>query len=179
MVVAELATIPYVDGTMLFVVRNCGQTVARDVVVKFAPDLPDPDPAGVHQSTVPYLKKRYEKPIPVLAPGVVLSNIWQDYQDLVKPTDHTLPSQLDVTISSVAPDGHRYQEVFRLDAEVVLNETYVTSSNQPQQIAKESLKVEKQVASSLEKLVRVADRTRRDAPAPPTRTQRLLRRSTR
>src|SRR4051794_36626263 len=62
MVAAELREIPYVKGTQILVVRNYGPSIARNVRVKFDPEIPDPDDPST--SVTPFLKRRYAKPVP-------------------------------------------------------------------------------------------------------------------
>jgi hypothetical protein len=81
MVAAKLRNEHYVQGMQLLVIKNYGTTVARNVKVSFDPPLDAPAPEKAHQSVAPFLKRRYAKPIPSLAPGQELDNIYFSDED--------------------------------------------------------------------------------------------------
>lgn len=143
MVTAELRLPPYSKGTQLLVVQNHGPTLARDVEVSFDPPLGDPAPEVAHESVTPFLKRRYAAPIPVLAPGVELDNIYYSGQpgpsgkfENVEP----VPDQVTVTVSYRGPDGTGYRDDFPLDIALLGARTYTTSSREPLEVARAAAK---------------------------------------
>lgn len=149
MMIAELEPVPYASGMMRLVVRNAGPTVARDVKVSFDPPIEAPDRAD---SVVPYLVRRYSKPIPSVAPGTRFENTYY----IGRPRDGRLvneeatPDQLTVHISSTAPDGRVYEERFPLDVHFVEQGTHTESSADPAVIAKNMRDSLKKIATTLE-----------------------------
>lgn len=154
MVAAELRDHPYAP-TQILVIRNYGPTIARDVQVTFEPPIPDPEPSEAAQSVTPFLKRRYEKPIPALTPGMELDNLWYvgrpsaDGSINVEPT----PDQVTVHLSYTGPDGSRYEDSFPLDVEIIKQRTYSESSTSPQSQTKEALKLLKGIEQAVRSLV--------------------------
>jgi len=62
------------DSTVDLVVRNIGPTTARDVTITFDPPIVIPPTGGPYSA--PAIVQRYRDPIPAIAPGVELRNIW-------------------------------------------------------------------------------------------------------
>jgi hypothetical protein len=165
-VVAELRNEPHARATQLLVIKNYGPTVARDIVVTFDPLLPDPPSEIASQSTTPFLKSRYAEPIPVLAPGTELDNIyfsgknaggsgWANFEPL--------PDKVTVTISYLAPDGRRYVDEYRLDVGIIRNKTYVSGGTlHPVTQRKEHLDTLKKIQGSLGKIEKVLEQLARD-----------------
>ena len=115
MVSAELRHIPYVRGSQMLVIKNHGPSVARQVHVTFDPPLPEVTDPG---RTVPYLKRRYENPIPVLTPGMELDNLYfigQPAPEGGRQNLEPLPEQSLVTITYDGPDGTTYSDPYPLD----------------------------------------------------------------
>ena len=75
-VLAEIRRAPDADTSFDLVVRNAGPTVARDVSVSFEPPLELPAGEPPETYALLWIIKRYEKVIPMLAPGQELSNTW-------------------------------------------------------------------------------------------------------
>lgn len=150
MMIAELEPVPYASGTMKLVVRNAGPTVARDVKVAFDPPIEAPETS---ESVVPYLVRRYSKLIPTVAPGTRFENTYYigrpQHGRLVniEPT----PDQVTVHISSMAPDGRRYNEAFPLDVHFIEQSTYTESSADPAVIAKNVRDSVKEISTTLER----------------------------
>lgn len=80
MMAAELRKAPYTPGAQLLVIRNYGVSIARNVTVSFDPPVPEPPPEQAARSVTPLLIRRYAEPIPVITPGMELSNIWYSGQ---------------------------------------------------------------------------------------------------
>jgi hypothetical protein len=178
MVVAELREVPYSEGTQILVVSNCGQTVAREVIVTFDPPLPPPDSPNGGVMT-PFLVRRYAEPIAVLVPGVELDNIWFSRDRPGGENTEPCPDQCTVTVAYRGPDGHPYSDLYPIDTNLIRCRTYVTSSRHPESIAKESLKAGQKAAVALDRLARSADAAQRSRPPGPARTQVLLSRARR
>ena len=147
MVGAEFRRIPYVDSSFALVIRNYGQSIARNVVVSFKPPIPDPEDPST--SVTPYLKRRYSGPIPTMLPGMELENI---YLTRDKPGGQNLeptPEQVLVTIEYHGPDRHRYRDDYPLDTELLKGHTYISSSAAPDALAKEAVKTLKHIHQAL------------------------------
>jgi hypothetical protein len=110
------------------VVANRGPTPARDVEVTFDPPLP----AAVTPATTRVMVQRYARPVPTLAPGQELSNIWHvvtrdDEPYGTEPTDN--PRHVTVTVSYRGSSrGAKWSDEYPLDLDVLLAETTVTQS---------------------------------------------------
>ena len=74
MIAAEFRPAVDSDSSIDFIITNLGPTPARDITVTFNPPIVIPDDSD--RLLAPYLVKRYERPIPVLNPGQILSNTW-------------------------------------------------------------------------------------------------------
>lgn len=135
MLAAELRLVPHVRGSQKLVVTNFGPSIARNIWVTFDPLLPDPDPATVGQSVTPSLKKRYANAISVMAPGMVLENIYYsgriDGQGKFKNFE-PVPDQVKVTLVYEDTGGSRFRDVFRLDINLLQTTTDATSSGAPE-----------------------------------------------
>lgn len=154
MVVAELRDVPYVDSCQALVIRNVGPSVANNLRVSFDPEIPDPENPA--ESGAPFLKKRYSTPIAHLAPGVELDNTWFMADRPGGENIEPMPDQASVRLRYEGPDGTPYDEDYRIDVQVIRNRTYVTSSKDPTSMAKETLKVRKQIAGALQVIAKSA-----------------------
>ncbi|MEU0150637.1 hypothetical protein [Micromonospora fulviviridis] len=56
--------------------RNVGPTAARNVRVTFEPPIPDLQGDAASGKVTPFLYRRYSKPIPTIAPGAELINVY-------------------------------------------------------------------------------------------------------
>ncbi len=101
-----------------FIVRNVGQSVARNVHVTFDPPLPGPDADDPGYST-PFLQRRYSRVIPTFPPGMVMDNHYQDADDRDEPT----PDDFTVTISYCDAHGRTYTDSYDLTINVLLDQT--------------------------------------------------------
>lgn len=132
MVLAEFRRAKHSNGTIDLIVRNAGPSIARDVKVTFDPVPVVPDTGGPY--VTPYLLRRYAEPIPALAPGQELTNIWfagrapnDGRHDLVngEPT----PDAVTVTIEYRGTGRRRrYVDEFPLHVDLIRMMTYSTSS---------------------------------------------------
>lgn len=156
MVAAELRADPYAQGFQNLIIRNYGPSIARNVVVKFDPDIPDPEePTG---KSTPHLKRRYANPITVLTPGMELNNIYfaaRAGKDGKFINNEPTPDQVTVTITYENDTGDRFIDVFPLDVNLARTGTYATSSTSPV----ERMKV---MSTSLKTLADVAMRAERE-----------------
>lgn len=149
MVAAELRDVPYVEAIQALVVRNYGPSIAMNVQLTFDPPIPDTeDPSRV----TPFLNMRYERPIPVMTPGMELDNIYWSGEPgsggewvNTEPT----PAQVAVTITYESTEGDRYEDRFPLDTNLIRKRTYATSSTSPEAQAKEMVKALKGIQKAL------------------------------
>jgi hypothetical protein len=157
MMAAELRKAPYTPGTQLLAIRNYGVSIARKVTVSFDPPIPEPAPDQAARSVTPLLIRRYDNPIPVITPGMELSNIWYSGQPdsqngwrNVEPT----PDQFTVTITYYGPDGTRYVDPFPLDVDLIRKHTYVNDSRDPKNRIKEGVKALRGIEKAVTRLSR-------------------------
>lgn len=139
MMAAELRKPPYTAGIQDLVIRNYGPSIARNVTVTFDPPIPDPIPERAAQSVSPFITRRYAKPIPVVTPGMELTNIW--FSGRLEGTtwvnfDPT-PDTFTVNIAYNGPDGTPYKDQFPLDTDLIRAHTYASSSDDPVRQIKE------------------------------------------
>ncbi|MDZ5076754.1 hypothetical protein [Nesterenkonia sp. HG001] len=70
----------FVHGALYLVVKNFGATSARDVRVTIDPPLPkfeeDENSLPIRDASAKSMRRRFEEPTRVLAPGQALANIW-------------------------------------------------------------------------------------------------------
>ncbi|WP_414940140.1 hypothetical protein [Amycolatopsis sp. cmx-11-51] len=175
MVAAELESVPYVRGSQKLVIKNYGPSVARNVTVSFDPPIPDPEPAKAAESVTPFLKRRYEKPIPVMTPGMSLENVYYSGRPLggqfvnFEPT----PDQVVVKIAYTDNNGAPYEDAFPLDVMLIRSTTEATSSTAPEAKLKE-------IAQELKKIRELLTEQRREShqdlagPAPSEEIMRLM-----
>lgn len=132
MVAAELRDDPYSDATQIFVVRNYGPSIARNVRVTFDPAIPDP--SNPKASGTPFLKRRYAAPIAVMTPGMELDNVYYTGEQVgdTRVNREPTPEQVTVTITYENDTGHRFTDEFPLDTNLIRSRTYVESSKSPE-----------------------------------------------
>lgn len=102
-----------------FVVRNFGQTPARNVKLEFDPALLADESDGTMGHLIP---RRYAKTISVLAPTQEQSNIWfypKIVGNRVEGNRTTLPDSVEVTVTYRGNRLRQFKEVFDLDLNVV------------------------------------------------------------
>lgn len=124
-VLAEFRKEEHSSTVIDLVVRNAGQSVARDVVVKFDPEPLLPDDGGVYLTK--WLLQRYRQTIPTLAPGQELTNIWFS-MDAAEANEEPTADQVRVTISYRRSRFRRYSEVFPLDVDLIRMMTFAEDS---------------------------------------------------
>lgn len=112
MLIAELKhTVLTRDAELL--VRNVGQSVARNVKVDFDPPLPDPADGDAEERVgvlTPFLQRRYSRVIPTFPPGMVMDNFYQDAED----NDEPVPDDFTVTIAYTDSHGRKYTDSYDL-----------------------------------------------------------------
>jgi hypothetical protein len=126
-VIAELNYAVLSDHAELLV-RNVGPSVARNVRVDFVPPLPDPEDGGSEAEVgvlTPFLQRRYSRVIPTLAPGMRLSNFYQDAEGSEEP----VPDDFTVTISYSDDRGRKYVDSFELSMFTLRDQTVSRPSN--------------------------------------------------
>ncbi len=128
---AELRLALESDTTLDLVVRNAGPSAAHDVSVSFLPALTEPASGGPY--VIGTLIRRYAKPIPVIAPGQELRNIWwtghvtpESGSKLVnaEPT----PDEVTILIRYRGRSGRRYEDRYDLVVDTMLATTHSVSS---------------------------------------------------
>ncbi|MBO9555582.1 hypothetical protein [Cellulomonas sp.] len=125
-ITVELAPAPLSGFSAVLRVVNSGQTVARDVVLKFEPELTPREPKPGSNDAIRSVARRYSEPIPNLSPGQALTNTWQTW------TDHgvlsSAPERCTVAVSYRS--GRRViRESFILDTRTVSSESDPVASN--------------------------------------------------
>lgn len=157
-VTAELRTREYSDTTAILVVRNYGQSEARNLRVTFDPPIPDPPAAEASSSTIPYLKRRYAKAI-TLTPGQELDSVYA----FATPQQFPQPPDLVTAhLSYEGPSGESYTSVFDLDMEVIRTGTFVRSSTDPAVLMQKAVEYLKTVADSVKGELEVITETRNE-----------------
>jgi hypothetical protein len=129
-VIADMGIAPGSQSVMLRV-RNVGQSVARNVSVTFTPDLPGPESADPGVLT-PSLRRRYLRPVTMIAPGQALSNVWWTGQSVPGSQEminaEPLPDGVTVVVAYVDDRGTTYSDMFALSAETMYLEGVSVSS---------------------------------------------------
>ncbi|WP_131827623.1 hypothetical protein [Mycolicibacterium fortuitum] len=109
--IAELKHAVLTQNSELLI-RNVGQSVARNVKVDFNPPLPDPADGDAEERVgvlTPFLQRRYSRVIPTFPPGMVMDNYYQGAKD-----DEPVPDDFTVTISYVDAHGRTYSDAYEL-----------------------------------------------------------------
>ena len=95
---AELRTLPLVRGTTVLVVSNRGRAPARNVRVRFTPELPPPEQSEAAGHVLPaFLSRRFARAYPTIAPSAELRNL--DAQVVGDSNREDAPNDLTVHIS--------------------------------------------------------------------------------
>jgi len=128
-VIAELVIPPLGDYQMNFEISSQGGSAARDLKVTFEPDplvIPDdPRPAQLAN----YLVRRYANPIPLLAVGAKLSNVYAMTSEGVEKLSEPVPMKFRVRVEySDMERRHTYSNTFDLDVEVLASATFARPS---------------------------------------------------
>lgn len=115
-VVARLRIGPRMsDGITYFVISNMGQSIARDVSVRFDPAL------SGDRTTDPYwIAKRYENPLPLVAPDETWVNIWYAYEE---GGDYRPPPKTQVRVAYKDDRGRSYEDQFTIDNDTLAHHT--------------------------------------------------------
>lgn len=129
MITAEFRAAPDSETSIEFVVSNLGATPARDLRVEFTPPIMIPD--GSEELLTSYLVQRYERAIPVMNPGQMLSNTWWAGQP--GPGDQLVneeptPDEVTVTVSYKGLGWSRIRDSYDLTIETVRLTTYSVDS---------------------------------------------------
>lgn len=120
-VVAELMPAEHSTTSIVLVVRNYGQSVARRLTVAFDPAVPGGDDDALSPRLI---ARRYKKELGHLSPGQALTNTWVTYvaapgssNELVPQWD--VPEKCTVTLRYRRGWWRRYRERFVLETEVI------------------------------------------------------------
>lgn len=107
----------YSHGTTYLVVRNGGLSVARHVRVTFKPELPEYETTDDGQPGIvaPVLRKRYSEPIPVLAPGESLNNVYSYIAAGINGNVEPVPDRFTVLVEYRDDRRRAYRDEFQLD----------------------------------------------------------------
>ena len=104
------------------VVSNVGSTPAEQVRVEFDPPLPEDDIESGVGATTAVLQRRYALPIPTLAPGSELRNVYQGLRGGREP----VPDDFVVKCDYQDSHGRRYSESFKLSMAPIRGATFQT-----------------------------------------------------
>ncbi len=116
MLVARLRIGPRMsDGITYFVISNMGQSIARDVTIQFDPPL-----AGDRNSDPYWIAKRYEKPLPLVAPDEAWANVWYAYED---GGEYRPPPKTQVRLTYRDDRGRTYDDQFTIDNDTLAHHT--------------------------------------------------------
>jgi hypothetical protein len=152
-VVADFIPTPYTTSIAL-VVRNYGQSTARNLMVTFDPPLPTAERASDgERSIVPFIVRRYSKPITVLPPGRELSNVY--YVGAGESSNaEGVPDQVTVLVTYRDDQQGQYTDVFPLDVDLVRNGTESTGSRSPERQLAKGVEHLKAVSTAVTKISR-------------------------
>lgn len=149
--------------TAELVVRNYGQSIAYNVELFFDPPIVDKGTATGKNSFVPFLIRRYEKPIPNMMPGVELRSIWftpgQEINGVIR-NDEPIPEMVELTIRySDRPNfwsrhSNRYRELFVLDLSLIRGDVISTHSDDHLGLHKRSTQALEKVAPALQQVAK-------------------------
>lgn len=144
-IVADLRKATLTGGAQMLVLKNYGQSVAREVTVGFDPELPATgDDNGEPQ--LPLIRERYSIPVPVIAPGQALSNVYR----AGGAGEHQVPETLRVTVSYVAEDDQKYSDTFALRTQTLQLETSSTPSDSNDKVLRQ-IKAVEAIARAIDK----------------------------
>lgn len=136
-VVAELQKHPYGQWAQELVVRNYGQTPARNLQVTFTPELKDPTPDDVDATTLTAaLIRRFSRVISVLAPHAEMRQVYYLGETVGGSNQvrnkEPVPDLITVNVSYNGPGKWRkYTDSFDLDVHLIGLSTSVTSKDNP------------------------------------------------
>jgi hypothetical protein len=125
----------------MFVVRNLGASIAKNVLLTFDPRPPDNLSQLPNDNMLKWIYERYAAQITTWPPGWTLSNVIRTGQDPLSP--------ITVTVTYEGPDGTRYQDPYYLHPDHILKETSSTPAK-----ANDATKLEQQKVAALQALVR-------------------------
>lgn len=117
-IVAELRAAVLTQNAEL-IVRNAGQSVARNVKVDFDPPLPNEGDESTAGVLTPFLQRRYSRTIPTFAPGMVMDNYYQDSDGSEEP----VPDDFTVTIRYSDTRGRSFIDSYELTLGTLRDQT--------------------------------------------------------
>ena len=155
-VLAEFREAKDAETTIDLVVRNAGQTAARNLAVTFNPPLEIPELATGWAT--PILVDRYANVISVLGPGQQMRNIWWSGElrnganELVnhEPT----PDAIEVRVRYRGIGRRWITDSFPLHVDSIKNTTYSVSSNSPRALAKQRTEHLQKIAAAVQAIAR-------------------------
>lgn len=158
-VIAEFQLAEESDTSCDLIICNYGQSLAKNVVVKFSDDLE----SGVddeERAPGENLRRRYENPIGVLSPNHQLRNTWwfgiqpESGSDAAKESrmvnGNALPDQVTISISYTDLQGTTYSDEFELDTRTMLFSTSAFASTSMRGRATSMAKSLSKIAKSYE-----------------------------
>lgn len=104
----------FTHGMLYLVIKNAGASVARDIAIGFDPEIERNAPSGRPRRTAEHIPMRYAKPVPVLAAGETLANIYVHMAN----DEEEMPRQLKVSVAYADDRGRPYSGSFELDADL-------------------------------------------------------------
>lgn len=158
-IVAELQPAKNSEVAVDLRIKNVGQTVARNVKVTFDPEL-DPD-LVVEDRLSSFILERYADPIPTIAPGQILSNIWHSGREVANESRLqnalSTPEDFTVQIDYTGLGGKLLTSTYQLSVRTITVETYSISSRSLPGRLRAYEKHLKSIDSSLAKISRSID----------------------
>jgi len=122
-------------GSSYLVIKNAGQSVARDVEVSFRPPLPDYETTDDGQPGVvaPFLRRRYGTPIAMIAPGHTLKNVYSYIAAGIDDNVEPVPDQVTILVRYNDDHGRVYKDSFPLNRKLLGLDTQTNpgDSNDP------------------------------------------------
>lgn len=104
-------------GVSYLRIENCGQSVARDVSVTFDPPMPSYEKTSDGQPGVvaPMIRKRYDRPISMIAPRHGMKNIYSYVQVGHDGNVEPVPESFTVAVRYTDDHQRSYSDSFHLD----------------------------------------------------------------
>lgn len=166
-VVAELKVRKYGSGLAL-VVTNYGASAAKNVRVKLPKSFDEVDEDDPYRgnSTAAYmrlLRRKYNNAIPIIGPGQSESNIWIQRAELIEAKEPSPKATEAITISYDKFGwfgklfGRRYSDVFPMDFDHRIHDTYSQHSRDTEQRLKVMNQHLRDIHTSLRVMTEIMD----------------------
>jgi hypothetical protein len=111
------------------IVRNVGQSVAKNVTFKFDPELPVLEGAEAVGKTTPFLRRRYSRTFPTFGPGMLIHDTYQSSSEPFEP----VPDDFTLTIDYYDVHDRQYIDSYELSAAIMRDHTYSSPGDYDEQ----------------------------------------------